>query len=87
MKKYVYHITNPVTGKTVCGRNITQRYNIVDPRVVYNLRTEHGQTVCKVCMKKAVRLGIVEHQDDTIPDGFDVSDNQHNEWLSRIGIN
>ena len=85
--KYIYHIRSEVDGKTLCGRVITQRYNIIDPRVVYNLRSEHGQVMCKHCMKKALKWGIVEHIDNLIPDGFDVSDNQHNDWLSRLGIN
>ena len=85
MKEYIYHLLNQNgSGKTLCGREVGRKYNIIDPSFVHDLRV--GQRMCKRCLKRAIDNGLVPHPDDIPPEGFDRSDRDTNDWLTRLGI-
>jgi len=93
MKTYIYHLLSPSDSSlTLCGRKLNGRYNIIDPRVVDNLNPDHGQRLCAVCRKRALRYGILDQSEiklygmESSDGSFDTSDEHHDNWLSRLGI-
>lgn len=78
MARRVRHMRQSGGDKTLCNREITSRYWLTD---------YPDQITCVRCKNRAIRMGLLEGEitpQSSVVD--DKTEEQHNDWLSRMGI-
>lgn len=95
---YPSHSEGLPYGKTMCNREATRRYHFVSrDDVVENSIPQHYR-ICPRCLERAVRVGLLqpehlyrhsnqdENNTNTNNSNSERTEEQHNQWLSRLGI-